>query len=68
MGPFKRGALRIKDVSDRLRLPHQSTNALMQYLKRKALVEKLGEQVGAPFGLTALGRETLAEMAQRRAA
>ncbi len=62
------GALRIKDVSDRLRLPHQSTNALMQYLKRKALVEKLGEQVGAPFGLTALGRETLAEMAQRRAA
>src|SRR5208283_1843259 len=39
------GALRIKDVSDLLRLPPQSTNALMQYLKRKALVEKTGEQL-----------------------
>ena len=62
------GALRSRMSADRLRLPHQSTNSLMQYLKRKALVEKLGEQVGAPFGLTALGRDTLAEMAQRRAA
>jgi DNA-binding IclR family transcriptional regulator len=62
------GALRIKEVSDRLRLPHQSTNALMQYLKRKALVEKTEEQLGAPFALTAMGRATLAEIALRRAA
>ncbi len=62
------GALHIKDVSDRLRLPPQTTNALMQYLKRKALVEKIGAHLGAPFALTAAGRDTLAEMAQRRAA
>ncbi len=34
------GALRIRDVTDALRIPRQSINALMQYLKRKHLVEK----------------------------
>jgi hypothetical protein len=62
------GALRIKDVSDLLRLPLQSTNALMQYLKGKCLVEKTGGHVGAPYALTPMGRATLAEMEQRRAA
>jgi hypothetical protein len=62
------GPLRIKDVSDLVRLPPQSTNALMQYLKGKALVQKTGEHVGAPYVLTAAGRITLAEMEQRRAA
>ncbi len=62
------GGLRIKDVSDLLRLPSQSTNALMQYLKRKALVQRTGEHLGDPYALTAMGRVTLAEMAQRRAA
>ena len=62
------GPLRIKKVSDLLRLPPQSTNALMQYLKGKALVQKTGEHVGAPYVLTPAGRVTLAEMEQRRAA
>jgi Mn-dependent DtxR family transcriptional regulator len=62
------GALRIKDVSDRLRLPAQSTNALMQYLKRKGLVQKAGEQPGAPYGLTTMGRDKLTDLTQRRAA
>jgi len=58
------GALRIKDVSDTLRCPFQSTNALMQYLKRKGLVEKTDELFEAPYALTAMGRITLAEMVQ----
>jgi hypothetical protein len=62
------GALRIKEVSDRLLLPLQSTNALLQYLKRKALVQKTGDVLGAPFALTPFGRATLTEMEQRRAA
>jgi hypothetical protein len=35
------GALRIKDVTDVLRIPRGSMNALMQYLKRKHLVKKM---------------------------
>ena len=35
------GALRIRDVTDVLRIPRASINALMQYLKRKRLVKKL---------------------------
>jgi len=61
-------ALRIKEVSDLLRWPLQSTNSVLQYLKRKALVEKRGDVLGAPFALTPLGRITLAQMTQRRAA
>ena len=38
------GALRIRDVTDTLRIPRQSINALMQYLKRKHLVEKTGSE------------------------
>ena len=34
-------ALRIKNLSEMLQIPHQSTNAIMQYLKRKHLVKKL---------------------------
>jgi len=62
------GALRIKEVSDLLRLPPQSTNSLMQYLKRKGLVQKRGEHLGAPYALTATGQGTLTRMAQRHAA
>jgi hypothetical protein len=40
----------------------------MQYLKRKALVQKMGEHLGDPYALTSMGRVTLVEMAQRRAA
>ena len=42
------GALRIRDVTDILRIPHQSINALMQYLKRKHLVKKTGPEFEAP--------------------
>ena len=61
------GAMRIKVISDTLRLPAQSTNALIQYLKRKDPVQKTDENLGA-YTLTSLGRVTLKEMEQRRAA
>jgi len=61
-------ALRIRDVTNVLRMPHQSINALMQYLKRKHLVKKTGEEFNAPYSLTDEGRATLAEMTRRHAA
>jgi DNA-binding IclR family transcriptional regulator len=62
------GALRIRDVSDALSVPHQSINALMQYLKRKHLVKKTGQEFSAPYSLTDEGRAALAEMTRRHAA
>ena len=62
------GALRIRDVTDTLRIPRQSTNALMQYLKRKHLVEKISSEFEAPYSLTDEGRAALAEMTRRLAA
>jgi predicted transcriptional regulator len=62
------GALRIRDVTDTLRIPRQSINALMQYLKRKHLVEKIGSEFEAPYSLTDKGRAALAEMTRRLAA
>jgi Mn-dependent DtxR family transcriptional regulator len=62
------GALRIRDVTDVLRVPHQSINALMQYLKRKHLVKKTGKEFNAPYSLTDEGRAALTEMARRHAA
>jgi DNA-binding IclR family transcriptional regulator len=62
------GALRIRDVSDALSVPHQSINALMQYLKRKHLVKKSGQEFNAPYSLTDEGRAALAEMTRRNAA
>jgi predicted ArsR family transcriptional regulator len=62
------GALRIRDVTDVLRVPHQSINALMQYLKRKHLVKKAGQEFNAPYSLTDEGRAALAEMTRRHAA
>jgi Mn-dependent DtxR family transcriptional regulator len=61
-------ALRIKDLSEMLQIPHQSTNALMQYLKRKHLVEKIGQDLHAPYALTEMGRAALVEMTRRQAA
>ena len=61
------GELRIKDVSNALRIPNQSMNALMQYLKRKRLVTKNGQQLHSPYSLTAQGRAALAEMTRRQA-
>jgi Mn-dependent DtxR family transcriptional regulator len=62
------GALRIKDVTETLQIPHQSINALMQYLKRKHLVEKTGQDFQAPYSLTEMGHAALAEMTRRQAA
>ena len=62
------GALRIRDVKDLTKIPQQSINALMQYLKRRRLVAKAGDRFDAPYFLTAQGRATLADMTLRRAA
>ena len=61
------GPLRIRDVTELLRIPHQSLNALFQYLKRKRLVTKISEDLHAPYSLTDHGRATLKEMARRAA-
>jgi DNA-binding IclR family transcriptional regulator len=65
---FDAGALRIRDVKDLTGIPQNSINALMQYLKRKGLVEKAGDRFDAPYGLTERGLATLTEMTRRRAA
>jgi DNA-binding IclR family transcriptional regulator len=62
------GALRIRDVTDVLGVPHQSINALMQYLKRKHLIRKTDQEFGAPYSLTDEGHAALAEMTRRHAA
>jgi len=62
------GALRIRDLTDVLRIPRKSINALMQYLKRKHLVKKTGPEFAAPYSLTDEGRAALAEMTRRLAA
>ncbi len=56
------GEARIIDVRDALGIAHASINALMQYLKRKRLVKKVGDALNAPYELTENGREALAEM------
>jgi Mn-dependent DtxR family transcriptional regulator len=62
------GELRIKDVSNALRIPNQPMNALMQYLKRKRLVKKNDQQLHSPYSLTAQGLAALADMTRRQAA
>jgi Mn-dependent DtxR family transcriptional regulator len=62
------GVLRIRDVSDRMQLPRQSINALMQYLKRRQLITKAARGSLAPYSLTEQGRAVLAEMTLRQAA
>ena len=61
-------SLRIRDLKVALKIPHPSINALMQYLKRKALVQKTGRELAAPYSLTNKGLDTLAEMERRLAA
>jgi predicted ArsR family transcriptional regulator len=62
------GSLRIRDVTDALKIPRNSVNALMQYLKRKHLVRKIGQEFNAPYTLTDEGRAALEAIARRRAA
>jgi DNA-binding IclR family transcriptional regulator len=59
---FDSRELRIKDVTSTVSVPHQSINALMQYLKRKRLVKKCGSDLHSPYALTAEGIAALAEM------
>jgi predicted transcriptional regulator len=59
---FDSGELRIRDVTNTVSVPHQSINALMQYLKRKRLVKKRGPDLHSPYALTAEGIAALAEM------
>ena len=61
------GQLRIRDISGMLGIPLTSINALFQYLKRKSLVQKQGRNLQAPYMLTDLGNQALAEMIRRRA-
>jgi DNA-binding IclR family transcriptional regulator len=62
------GGLRIRDVTNMLRIQRESINALMQYLKRKHLVEKTSRDFSAPYSLTNEGHAALAEMTRRLAA
>jgi hypothetical protein len=62
------GALRARDVAKLLQIPRQSLNALMQYFKRKHLVQKVGQDLHAPYSLTEMGHAALAEMTRRQAA
>jgi len=62
------GVLRIRDLTDVLRIPRDSMNALMQYLKRKHLVQKTGRDFNAPYSLTDEGRAALVEITRRHAA
>lgn len=52
------------ELRDTLGIAHASMNALMQYLKRKRLVTKVGGELTAPYELTDEGRRALAEMNQ----
>jgi DNA-binding IclR family transcriptional regulator len=64
----ERGQAQISDAGDVLGVAQPSINALFQYLKRKTLVRKDGEELRSPYVLTERGREVLAEMQRRRAA
>jgi predicted transcriptional regulator len=64
----ERGPTQMTGVRDTLGIPHRSINALLQYLKRKALVQKDGEEQRSPYVLTPHGREVLSELQRRRAA
>ena len=62
------GAIRIRDLTEKLGIEQRSMNALMQYLKRKQLVKKAVMNLLAPYSLTAEGHAVLAEMLRRKAA
>jgi hypothetical protein len=48
-----------------LAIPHDSANALMQYLKRIGLVRKTGDALTAPLDLTIQGLETHQALVRR---
>ena len=61
----ERGEMRIVELGRALGIAQQSMNALMQYLKRKGLVRKMGRDLYAPYVLTDEGKATLTEMTLR---
>lgn len=58
--------MRTRDLGEMVGIPLRSMNALMQYLKRKGMVEKTGDAMFAPYMLARKGHETLEEMTRRR--
>jgi DNA-binding MarR family transcriptional regulator len=64
----ERGHAQIPEVRDALGVAQLSINALFQYLKRKSLVRRDGDERRSPYVLTGRGREVLVEMRRRRAA
>jgi Mn-dependent DtxR family transcriptional regulator len=60
------GPARIRDLGEALHIPHDSANALMQYLKRKGLIHKTADHLTAPLELTTQGLETQRAMDRRR--
>ena len=60
-----RSEVRIMEVRDALSIPHNSMNALMQYLKRRGLVRKANPDLTASYELTTEGCDTLGEMIRR---
>jgi hypothetical protein len=48
-----------------LAIPHNSANALMQYLKRIGLIRKTGDALTAPLDLTTQGLQTQQAMVRR---
>lgn len=61
----EKSEIRIKEVRDELGIPHNSMNALMQYLKRRGLVRKVKPDMTAPYELTTEGCDTLGAMVRR---
>jgi DNA-binding MarR family transcriptional regulator len=59
------GPTRIVTIGRDLDVARDSMNALMQYLKRRGLVTKAGDNLAAPHQLTPEGRRVLDEMRRR---
>jgi DNA-binding MarR family transcriptional regulator len=61
----EQGESRTVKVARALDIPPQSTNALMQYLKRRGIVRVQSDAFRSPYVLTNEGRELLAAMTRR---
>ena len=59
------GPARIRDLGEALHIPHNSANALMQYLKRIGLIRKTADALTAPLDLTTQGLQTQQAMVRR---
>jgi DNA-binding IclR family transcriptional regulator len=59
------GPARIRDLGEALHIPHDSANALMQYLKRIGLIRKTADALTAPLDLTTQGLQTQQAMVRR---